>query len=112
MPTHEHGRAIAGKPGGDHRSSKSDILTVRNSAMLANNHDITLAAIQFGHAARDGAVRIGTFLRFYDLRGNTREKTGRVIEQRRTDILHQRRARGTGRLALEPERFNVDESRA
>ena len=70
----EHGRAIAGKPGGDQRSSKTDIHAERIMAMLAENGDITLCEIQSGLAAQGVHVGIGTLWRFFDRRGITRKK--------------------------------------
>ncbi len=69
-----HGRAIAGKPGGDQRSSKTDIHANRITAMLAENGDITLAEIQSGLAAQGVHIGIGTLWRFFDRRGITRKK--------------------------------------
>lgn len=70
----EHGRAIAGKPGGDQRSSKTDIHADRITGMLAENGDITLAEIQSGLAAQGVHIGIGTLWRFFDRRGITRKK--------------------------------------
>lgn len=70
----EHGRAIAGKPGGDQRSSKSVIHADRITAMLIENGDITLAEIQSGLAAQGVHIGIGTLWRFFDRRGITRKK--------------------------------------
>ena len=70
----ENGRAIAGKPGGDQRSSKTDIHADRITAMLAENGDITLAEIQSGLAAQGVQIGIGTLWRFFDRRGITRKK--------------------------------------
>jgi len=70
----EHGRAIAGKPGGDRRSSKTDIHADRITAMLAENGEITLAEIQSGLAAQGVQIGIGTLWRFFDRRGITRKK--------------------------------------
>lgn len=70
----EHGRAIAGKPGGDQRSSKTDIHADRIMAMLVENCDITLAEIQSGLAAQGVHIGIGTLWRFFDRRGITRKK--------------------------------------
>ena len=65
----EHGRAIAGKPGGDQHSSKTDVHADRITAMLAENGDITLAEIQSGLAAHSVQIGIGTLWRFFDRRG-------------------------------------------
>ena len=70
----EHGRAIAGKPGGDQRSSKTDIHADQITAMLAENGDITLVEIQSGLAVQGVHIGIGTFWRFFDQRGITRKK--------------------------------------
>lgn len=70
----EHGRAIAGKPGGDQRSSKTDIHADRIMAMLVKNGDITLAEIRSGLAAQSVHIGIGTLWRFFDRRGITPKK--------------------------------------
>lgn len=70
----EHGRAIAGKPGGDQRSSKTDAHADLIAQMLAENGDITLAEIQAGLAAQGVHVGIGTLWRFFDRRDITRKK--------------------------------------
>jgi transposase len=70
----EHGRAIAGRPGGDRRSSKTDTHAEQIMALLAQNGDITLAEIQSGLAAQGVYVGIGTLWRFFDRRGITRKK--------------------------------------
>lgn len=70
----EHGRAIAGKPGGDQRSSKTDILADQIMAMLAENGDIKLVEIQSGLAVQGVHIGIGTLWRFFDRRGITRKK--------------------------------------
>ena len=70
----EHGRAIAGKPGGDRRSSKTDIHGEQIMALLARNGDITLAELRSGLAAQGVYVGIGTLWRFFDRRGITRKK--------------------------------------
>ena len=69
-----HGRAIARKPGGDQRSSKSDIHAGRIMAMLVENGDITLAEIRSGLAAQGVHIGIGTLWRFFDRRGITRKR--------------------------------------
>jgi transposase len=69
-----HGRAIAGRPGGDQRSSKTDTHAEQIMALLAQNGDITLAEIQSGLAAQGVHVGIGTLWRFFDRRGITRKK--------------------------------------
>jgi transposase len=69
----ENGRAIAGKPGGDQRSSKTDIHADRITAMLAENGDITLAEIKLGLAAQGVHIGIGTLWRFFDRRSITRK---------------------------------------
>lgn len=70
----EHGRAIAGKPGGDQRSSKTDIHADQIMAMLAENGDIKLVEIQSGLAVQGVHIGIGTLWRFFDRRGITRKK--------------------------------------
>lgn len=72
--TRKHGRAVAGKPGGDQRSSKTDAYAELIMNMLEERGDITLAEIQSGLAARGIRVGIGSFWRFFDLRGITRKK--------------------------------------
>jgi len=69
-----HGRAIAGRPGGDRRSSKTDTHAEQIMTLLAQNGDITLAEIQSGLAAQGVYVGIGTLWRFFDRRGITRKK--------------------------------------
>ena len=70
----EHGRAVAGKPGGDQRSSKTDAHSELILALLEEKGDITLAEIQFGLAERGISVGIGTLWRFFDRHGITRKK--------------------------------------
>ena len=70
----EHGCAIARKPGGDQRSSKTDAHAGQIIAMLEEQGDITLAEIQSSFAERDVSVGIGTLWRFLDRRGITRKK--------------------------------------
>jgi transposase len=70
----EHGRAVAGKPGGDQRSSKTDAHAGLIRAMLAEQGDITLAEVQSGLAARGIKVGIGTLWRFFDRHKITRKK--------------------------------------
>ena len=69
-----NGRAIAGKPGGDQRSSKTDTHADLIMAMLDEDRDITLAEIQSGLAGQGVHVGIGTLWRFFDRRGITRKK--------------------------------------
>jgi transposase len=71
----EHGRAVAGKPGGDQRSSKTDAHAALIMAMLEENGDITLAEIRTGLAERGIAVGIGTLWRFFDRHKVTRKKS-------------------------------------
>lgn len=54
-----HGRAVAGKPCGDQRSSKTEAHAGLIMAMLEENGDITLAEIRTGLAERDIAVEVG-----------------------------------------------------
>ena len=70
----EHGRAVARKPGGDQRSSKTDIHAEQIMALLEEQGDITLAEIQSGLADRGISVGIGTLWRFFKRRGITRKK--------------------------------------
>jgi transposase len=70
-----HGRAVAGTPGGDQRSSKTDAHAAIILAMLEDNGDITLAEIRLGLAARGIHVGIGTLWRFFDRHGITRKKS-------------------------------------
>jgi transposase len=70
----EDGRAVAGKPGGDQRSSKTDAHAELIMAMLDENGDITLAEIQSSLSAQGVHVGIGTLWRFFDRRGITRKK--------------------------------------
>jgi len=70
----EHGRAVAGKPGGDQRSSKTDAHAALIRAMLAEQGDITLAEVQSGLTARGIKVGIGTLWRFFDRHKITRKK--------------------------------------
>jgi transposase len=70
----EHGRAVARKPGGDQRSSKTDAHAEQIMDMLEERGDITLAEIQSGLAERGICVGIGSLWRFFDRRGITRKK--------------------------------------
>lgn len=70
----EHGCAIARKPGGDQRSSKTDAHAEQIMAMLEEQGDITLAEIQSGLAERGISVGIGTLWRFFNRHGITRKK--------------------------------------
>jgi len=56
----EHGRAVAGKLGGDQRSSKTDVHAEQIMAMLEEQGDITLAELQSGLADRSISVGVGT----------------------------------------------------
>lgn len=71
----EHGRAVARKPGGDQRSSKTEAHHEQIMAMLEGNGDITLAEIQSGLAASGVSVGIGTLWRFFDRHRITRKKS-------------------------------------
>ncbi len=62
-----HGRAVAGKPGGDQRSSKTDKHADVILAMLEDRGDITLAA-------QGIAVGMGTLHRFFVRHAITRKK--------------------------------------
>ena len=70
----EHGRAVAGKPGGDQRSSRTDGHADLIMALLEENGDITLAEIQSGLAVQGISVGIGTLWRFFERHGITRKK--------------------------------------
>lgn len=70
-----HGRAVARKPGGDRRSSKTEAHAKHIMAMLNENGDITLAEIQAGLAKRGISVGIGTLWRFFDRHRITRKKS-------------------------------------
>lgn len=70
----KHGRAVAGKPGGDQRSSKTDAHADLIIAMVEEQGDITLVEIQSGLAERGISVGIGTLWRFFDRHGITRKK--------------------------------------
>lgn len=70
-----HGRAVAGKPGGDQRSSKTEAHAGLIMAMLEENGDITLAEIRTGLAERGITVGVGTLWRFFDRHKITRKKS-------------------------------------
>jgi transposase len=70
----EHGRAVARKPGGDQRSSKTDVHAEKIMALLEEQGDITLTEIQSGLADRGINLGIGTLWRFFDRHGITRKK--------------------------------------
>jgi transposase len=70
----EHGRAVARKPGGDQRSSKTDVHAKKIMALLEEQGDITLSEIQSGLADRGINIGIGTLWRFFDRHGITRKK--------------------------------------
>ena len=70
----KHGCAIAGKPGGDQRSLKTDSHADLIMALLDEDRDITLAEIQSGLAGQGVHVGIGTLWWFFDRRGITRKK--------------------------------------
>lgn len=69
-----HGRAVARKPGGDQRSSKTEAHAALILGMLAAKRDITLAEIQSGLAAQGISIGIGTLWRFFDRHKITRKK--------------------------------------
>lgn len=69
-----HGRAIAGRPGGDQRSSKTEAQADFICGLLAEQGDMTLAETQSRLAERGTPVGIGTLWRFFDRRGITRKK--------------------------------------
>ncbi len=102
----EYCRTIAGKPGGDQRSSKTDVHADRITAMLAENSDVTLAEIQSGLSAPGVHIGISTLSRFFDRRGITRQKRpGTRSSKTAPDILSQRRAWFDSQLDLAPERL-------
>jgi transposase len=69
-----HGRAVAGKPGGDQRSSKTDKHADVILALLEDRGDITLAEIRAALAAQGIAVGMGTLHRFFVRHAITRKK--------------------------------------
>ena len=69
-----HGRAVAGKPGGDRRSAKTDVHADFILGLVAERGDITLAEMQAAMAERGSPVGMGTLWRFFDRRGITRKK--------------------------------------
>ncbi len=69
-----HGRAVAGKPGGDRRSAKTDAHADFILGLVAEHGDITLAEMQTAMAERGSPVGMGTLWRFFDRRGITRNK--------------------------------------
>lgn len=70
-----HGRAVARKPGGDQRSSKTEAHADVILAMLEEKGDITLAEIRAGLAHSGIAVGIGSLWRFFDRHKITRKKS-------------------------------------
>ena len=68
------GRAIAGKPGGDRRSAKTDAHADFILGLVAERGDITLAEMQVAMAQRGSPGGMGTLWRFFDRRGITRKK--------------------------------------
>ena len=70
----QHGRAVAGKPGGDQRSSKTEAHADFIFGLLADEGDITLAEIQARLAERGTPVGISTLWRFFDRHRITRKK--------------------------------------
>jgi transposase len=68
------GRAVAGKPGGDQRSAKTDAHADFILGLVAERGDITLAEMQAAMAERGSPVGMGTLWRFFDRRGITRKK--------------------------------------
>lgn len=69
-----HGRAVARKPGGNQRSSKTDAHAELIRTMLKEKGDITLAEIQSGLADQGIRVGIGTLHRFFERHAITRKK--------------------------------------
>ena len=70
-----HGRAVAGKPGGDQRSSKTEAHADFILGLVAERGDITLAEMQAAMAQRGSPVGMGTLWRFFDRRRITRKKS-------------------------------------
>ena len=77
-----NGRAVAGKPGGDQRSAKTDAHADFILGLVAQRGDITLAEMQAAMAERGSPVGIGTLWRFFDRRGITRKKRPRTPRSR------------------------------
>ena len=69
-----YGRAVAGKPGGDRRSAKTDAHADFILGLVVEHGDITLAEMQTAMAERGSPVGMGTLWRFFDRRGITRKK--------------------------------------
>lgn len=70
----EHGPAVAKKPGGDQRSSKTDVHAEQVMVTLDEQGDLTLSELQSGLADRGISVGIDTLWRFFNRRGITRKK--------------------------------------
>lgn len=68
-----HGRAVAGKPGGDRRSSKTEAHAGFIRSLITEQGDMTLAEMQARLAERGTPMGIGTLWRFFDRRGMTRK---------------------------------------
>ena len=69
-----HGRAVAGKPGGDQRSSKTEAHADFILGLVADRGDITLAEMQAALAKHGSPAGMGTLWRFFDRRRITRKK--------------------------------------
>lgn len=69
-----HGRAVAGKPGGDRRSVKTDAHADFILGLVAERGDITLAEMQAAMAERGSPVGMGTLHRFLARHAIARKK--------------------------------------
>jgi len=69
-----HGRAVAGKPGGDRRSSKTEAHAGFIRSLIVEQGDMTLAEMQARLAERGTPVGMGTLWRFFVRHGITRKK--------------------------------------
>ena len=70
-----HGRAVAGKPCGDRRSSKTEAHAGFIRSLIAEQGDMTLAEMQARLAERGTPVGMGTLWRFFERHGITRKKS-------------------------------------
>ena len=69
-----HGRAVAGKPGGDRRSSKTEAHAGFIRSLIAEQGDMTLAEMQARLTERGTPVGMGSLWRFFARHGITRKK--------------------------------------
>ena len=67
-------RAVAGKPCGDRRSSKTEAHAEFIRSLIAEQGDMTLAEMQGRLTERGTPVGIGTLWRFFVRHGITRKK--------------------------------------